>query len=243
MSIVTGVILLVVVRYTTPQRWVETARARMTSAIYETRLFLDDPKRVLIAQGRLLAWSAAYITTMLPAFVVVAVPLGLLYLHLDARHGLLPLPMNRDFVVRVELVEGRDPGTVSLGALPEGITATAAPVRSAALGRVYFRLRATREGAFELPLRTGDTTTSKRLVASTGDRPATAVSPVRGGGLALLWLATLEPPLDGTGPIASVSVAHEGRTDTWLGMPWWLYWLLVATLAALVLKKPLRVTL
>jgi hypothetical protein len=47
LSVASGVLMLWVVGKTTPQRRVEIARARMASAIYEMRLFLDSPGRIL----------------------------------------------------------------------------------------------------------------------------------------------------------------------------------------------------
>jgi hypothetical protein len=45
--------------------------------------------------------------------------------------------------------------------------------------------------------------------------------------------------------VSAVSVAYPQAEQHWLGMeiPWWLYWLLLATVAALVLKRPLEVAL
>ena len=47
------------------------------------------------------------------------------------------------------------------------------------------------------------------------------------------------------GPIASIAVEHPAADTSWLplSMPWWGYWLIVATVAALDLRKPLGVTL
>jgi hypothetical protein len=40
-----------------------------------------------------------------------------------------------------------------------------------------------------------------------------------------------------------VTVLHPPRPGAWLGMPWWLYALLVATLVAFAVKRPAGVEL
>jgi len=237
LAVLTGLGLLFVVRFTTPQKLVERARARMGSAIYETRLFMDYPKRVLIAQGRLILWSFIYISTMLPAFLLASVPLGLLFLHLDARHGLLPLPVGETVVLRVDTESSsRDP--VTLGALPEGVVAVGESVHLDGQPTTYFGLRLQHAGQFRIAVRVGAQSVEKDLVATRG----AIMAPARARGSDLLVSEGAERPLP-DGAISSIRVAHESRHDTWVGMPWWLYWLLAATLAALILKKPLGVEL
>ena len=58
------------------------ARAQMASAIFEMRLYLDHPVQLLRAQGRLVGWSVLYVAFLLPSMVVLAVPLGLLFVPL-----------------------------------------------------------------------------------------------------------------------------------------------------------------
>ena len=113
-SLLTGATMLWIVGRVTPQKWVGKSRDRMVSAIYETRLFLDNPGRVLLAQGRLLFWSLVYIGTMLPALLLLAVPLGMGFLHLDARFGFKPLSKHDHPVVMVVTKDAQVARQVSL---------------------------------------------------------------------------------------------------------------------------------
>lgn len=237
LAVITGVVLLLLVRTTTPQRFVDRARNRMTSAVYETRLFLNDPGRLIKAQGRLVVWSFVYVAAMLPAFVLAAVPMGLYYLHLEGRYGKAPVALGAPLVLRVDYAEGRAPADLALN-LPQGVRLTAGPVGVPHLARVYFRLEVQRPGVYDLQLRAGGETLSKRLVAARG----TPVSDTRGRGFAALFEQSLEPSLP-AGAIEKLSLIHPDRTDTWLRMPWWMYWMVGATVAALALRKPLGVAL
>lgn len=227
---VTGLVMLVVVRRTSPQRLIGRARAQMAAALYEMRLYLDHPGRVLAAQGRMIGWTVVYLACLLPSLLVLAAPLGLLYLHLEIRHGVAPLPAPSTIVLRVELAEGASTRDVTLE--PRGDVRITARVRADDEPAVYARLAIGGPGAHEVIVRAGGVAVSKRLDAAPG---ADVVSPERRAGLAHAWTLGAEPPID-DGPIRALSVAHPDRDST-LPVPWWLYWLAAATVVALALRR------
>jgi len=240
-SILSGAGMLWVVGKTTPQKALERARDRLAAGIYEVRLFLDAPRRVLGAQVGMIKWSIIYVGLVIPALLVMAIPLGLFYLHLETRHGLAPLPVGEPLVVRVDLADGADGRQVSASEMSSDVIPTAPPLYDADRQRVYLRVEVQRPGTHELELRIGEHAITKRLVAAAGE-PA---SPERTRGAALFIAATDEPPLAPDGPIEQISVAHAAAETTYLGvpMPWWLFWLGIATIAALALRRPMGIVL
>jgi hypothetical protein len=242
LSVVSGAFMLWVVGKTTPQRRVEIARARMASAIYEMRLFLDSPVRIVRSQVRMLGWSFAYIGYMLPAFAILTLPLGLLFLHMEARYGQAALPAGVPIVITVSMEPGSDLAGIAPGELPQGVRVTAPPLRVVDESRVYLRAVIDQPGTYALPVRVGNAVVEKRLVA---DPAATEMNAERCRGACLLASYGDEDPLPGDLGIASIAVEHPDADQAWvpLGMPWWLYWLLVATVAALALRRPMNVTL
>jgi hypothetical protein len=241
-SLVSGAFMLWVVGKTTPQRRVEIARARMASAIYEMRLFLDSPGRILRSQARMLGWSFAYIGYMLPAFLILTVPLGPLFLHMHARYGQAALPTGVPIAITVRMEPGRDLAQIAPGELPAGVRVTAPPLRVLDEDRVYLRAVIDTPGTYALPVRVGGAIVAKRLVA---DPAAQEMNAERCRGLCLLESLGDEAPLPGELGVASIAVEHPDADASWLplGMPWWAYWLLLATVAALALRRPMNVTL
>jgi hypothetical protein len=232
----TALVMLAVVRRTTPQRLVVRARSRIAASIYEMRLYLDDPRAVLAAQGRLVGWSAVYLACILPAAIVLVVPLGLLYLELEVRHGLAPFAPPADVVVRVELADPRSSPDVVVE--PLGTAAVTAVVRSPVEGAVYARVAIARPGTHHVIARLGRDAVAKQIVADPG---AAVVVPERRGGIARLWTLGTEPP-PASDAIVGVSVQHPER-DARLPVPWWAYWLGLSIGFALLLRRRLGVAL
>ncbi|MEM9492643.1 MAG: hypothetical protein AAGC55_26080, partial [Myxococcota bacterium] len=137
------------------------------------------------------------------------------------------------------------PGPLGVAELPAdaGFAVTAPPLYDEQEQRVYLRIRIDRPGTYELPIQVGaGPPVLKRLSA---DPDAVSVSPQRASGLAAWWNYGDEPVLDTDGPIRAISLDHPALPQSWLGtpMPWWVYWLLVATIAALLLRRPMDVAL
>jgi hypothetical protein len=239
LSLLSGVGMLWVVGKTTPQKLVERSRNRMDSAIYEIRLFIDSPKWVLRSLGRLMSHSLLYIAFMLPAFVILAVPLGTMYLSLEARHGLDAVELEKPFVVTVELAHGVDGRTLE-AQVPAGLELTAPPMYVASKPALYLRMVAHEARTHTLKLAIDGATIRKEIVSDPG---ATQVSPERASGLDLLLSYGAEAGL--SGPVTSISVPHPTKTTSYLGidMPWWLWWLLLMMVSAFGLRKQLGVAL
>lgn len=239
-SLASGVFMLWVVGKTTPQKRIESSRNKMASAIYEIRLFLDSPKRVLISLGRLLYSSFAYVGWMLPAFVVLILPLGLLYLHLEVRHGLDALPTGRPFVVAVDLAEGAKGRSLKVPGEQDGLEITAPPVVVEDEGRAFLRVVAREKGVLKLRFEVEGATVTKSIVT---DPEALQMAPERSSESGL-WLSFgSEERLDG--PVSAISVLHPARDTRYLGiaMPWWVYWMVLSMVAAFGLRKPMKVAI
>ncbi len=242
-SVVSGLLMLLVVGKATPQARLKHAREQMSSAIYELRIFLDNPRRIFVAQGRLVLWSLNYLAYLLPAFALLLPVLALLFAPLEIRYGLTPLSPGTDALVRVDL---RAPLAAAEQATVEGGTAVrlvAPPVLVADERVLYLRLGILEKGLHRVRISAPGWQVEKILSAEGGgDRP---VSAERRAGLGQLFALGNEPPLPSDGPVAAVVVTHLEREQSWAGieMPWWIFWLLVATVVALAFKKRFGVTL
>lgn len=230
-SLVSGVLALYVVKWTTDQSALGRARDQLASAVLEVRLFLDSPRRVWRAQGRVVAWTGRYMARAMPALLLMIIPFTLAFMHLLVRHEVAPLPVGEDALVKVE-------GTTADVSLevPDGVVATAPMFRGKG-PTWYARVRPERAGRHELAFRVGGDVVTKLLVVGTGR----VSSPERRGGVAGLWALGTEDAAPVS--VTRISVEHPPADRTWLGMPWWMVWLVASTGFALALRRPLGVVI
>lgn len=240
MTVITSVLMLAVVARVTPQKRIEVARRRIDASIYEMRLFIDSPRRIFAAQGGMLKATGVYLVCLLPAAVVLTIPLGLLYLSLDARYSIAPAAAGEPLVVDVSYDGDFDGYDIDVGPLPAGLAVTAPPVVDAERHRVSIRVDVHDAGSYELPIRAGDHQIDKRIDARA---TASGVSPTRRRGLGVLWVAGAERPIDGGSPVSEITARYVSAGNSWLYMPWWLFWLVASTVLALALRRPMRVAL
>ena len=143
-AVATALLMIVAVKRVSPQRLIVRARDRMAAAIYEMRLFLDSPGRLLRAQGGSSGWLVVYLLALLPSMLALAPALGLLYLHLEVRHGLAPIAVPATVVMRIALADGVDGDAMRISPDP-GASLTAPLVYAADEATVYARLRIHRD--------------------------------------------------------------------------------------------------
>lgn len=244
-SVVSGLLMLVVLARMMKPSVLERARDQMAAAVYELRLFIDSPRRVISAQSRLIWWNLRYTWGLAPAVLVLTPPLGLLYAHLEVRYGYAPVEVAQPLVVRVELATGVDPagiepepGLTDRDASPLAVTAPPLWIEDE---RIFLiRVEARTAGAHELALDTPAGPVTKRIVA--GDAAA-RTSPERVAGMAQWWAMTDEPPIPDEAGITVISIDHAPDAVTWFGLalPWWGWWLILSTLTVVVLRKPFGV--
>jgi hypothetical protein len=241
-AVVSGLLMLLLVGKVTPQGRLKHAREQMSSAIYELRLYLDSPRRIFVAQGRLVLWSLNYLAYLLPAFAVLLPILALLYAPLEVRYGLAPLEAE-SALVRIDL---REPLPAAEQAKVDGgtnVKLAAPPVLLPDERVLYLRLGIAERGLHRVRIEVGGWQVEKRISAE--NSPDGEVSAERRAGLSHLFALGNEPPLPSDGPVSAVVVSHDPRDLSFVGleMPWWVFWLVVATVVALAFKKRLGVTL
>ncbi len=238
-SALCGVVALWVVGLVLPACKLRRSRDRMLAALYELRLYFDSPRRVFGAQGRMIGWSLIYTAWIGLPMLVLAIPFGLLFLHLEARHGLDPLPTNQPILMRVDIDEACDGKTVEIEP-GDGVTIETPPLYDRRADAVYQTVSVAEPGDYEVVVDGCGVRESKRLDAQVRDG---SYSPARVGQVAMLWSLTDEAPL--SGPIERIKVEHPAADQIWFGvaMAWWIYWLIATTVVAMALQKPMRVEL
>jgi len=246
-----GIGLLWLFKLVTPQQRLAAARRRVTGLILELGLWQDDLRTLLRIQGELLAANGRYLLTSLPSLLVLVPIFLVIVLQLEGRFGCRAPRPGETLLVAVELAEAAPAAALDGLALEvgPGLAVDAGPVRDRQRRSVWWRVRATdavaggdrsAAGGPALAVVLDGERWTKRLAER---RPLAGLTPVRerpGWRAALLHPA--EPPLPADAPLRRITAALPRAGGTWLGLPAWLWWFVLVSLAAgLAVKNVLHV--
>lgn len=243
LSVITAAWALLLFKWTTPQKRLDTTRDRLFGHIYEMGLYQDHLGVLARIQGRLALANLRYLSLTLPALLALMLPMILTLGQLDGRFGLRPLHVGEETVLTVTLQDGHQSEATSVALEPPaGVRVAAGPVRNQRTGTVSWRLATTAEGPQRLQFtREGRPIGTYTLPVGEGldllhDRTETSVWNL------LLFPGSLEvQEADG---LAAVSVQWPERHTSYLGVElhWLLAFMVFSLVGGLLLKGPLRVS-
>lgn len=208
LAVATAIVALLVFRRISNQKGIRKAKDRIGAHVLEIRLFPDQLSVVGRAYLAMLGSLFVYLRHSLRPVTVLFVPLFLLFVQMEAYFEHTPLPVSTNFLVRAVVVEGQDVNGLQIET-PSGLALTAPPVHIADEREVDWRLRAEKEGEYEVRVRLGGTDYTKRIVAGSGLRRVN--SERRRGGIWETLLSQAEPPLPKDRAVESIEVQYPLR--------------------------------
>ncbi|MGE0815306.1 MAG: hypothetical protein AB7O28_13415 [Vicinamibacterales bacterium] len=244
-ALATALVVLGVMRYTSNQAALASVKRRIHASLLEMRLFNDDVRALVRAQGEVLAQNALYIGHSLVPLVVTAVPLAFAIAQLQAYYGYTGLRPNVETTITIELTSALPAGTLPRLVAPT-LDPAGPPRYFPSLRQVVWRVEPRAPGVHDVAIQMdGAAPVTKSLYVSPGDATARR-SPFRDtGGLVSQLLYPSEPPLDPAGPIAAIRLDYPERTLAVAGfeMHWLILYVAASFVFVLLLRKPLGVVI
>jgi len=248
-SVLAGIALLILYKYTSPQKRIKRIKDQIKADLLEIRLYKDEFSVLTGAIGRLFGRNIpVYLGCNLIPFAPLIVVVLPLLVQLDARYGFEPLRAGDKVVVEIVLKDGLDPmqrGGVSLE-LPEGLVNEVGPVRIPAKNEVAYRARVDRKGTYDLKIAVGGEQYHKVLVAEDG---ASSISRARfnAGRTWDAFFHPVETPWPATSAIEAVKLKTHERADM-VGIdgdlfPWLWVFCIVGLAFGFALKGVLKVNI
>jgi len=238
---VAGVAMALVFRYTSRQRRLGRAVELCRAQVLAIKLYKDDPVVMFRSLGSLLKYTGLRLWYCLPPLVVMAVPLVLLLTQLARWYEYCPLTPGRSAVVELQVAEKDWPNWKNASLkTPEQVVVAAGPVRDDLQRAVYWRIRANGQTPAIIRCELQSEAFGKRVAMAADRDMLSPVSPRRPGAD---WLDRLlhpgDPGFAAASPVRGFVVHHERRATPLFGLdvPWWLTFVLVSMLAA-VLARP-----
>ena len=246
-SLVTAIFMLIVFKRTSNQAALAEAKRRIHAGLFEIRLFNDDLRAILRAQGEILRTNLTYLKLSLVPMVWILPPLVLVIAQLQFHYGYEGLRAGDTTLLEVDLkpdaVADGDRPRATLD-LPPGLRAEGGEVWIPSQSQLAWRLAAEDDGDFEIGVEIDGLPPVTKRVRVT-DRTV-RLSPIR---VDRRFLAQLiypaEPPLPGEGPVHAIHLRYPDRAVTVLGigMHWMIPFFVLSIAFAFALRGWLKVTI
>jgi hypothetical protein len=176
-SLAAAVAMLLVFKKTSNQARLEAVKRQIHACLFELRLFSDDLPAILRAQGEILGHNLRYLGLSIVPMLVMLVPLVFVIAQLQFHYGYRGFRPSEDFLVKVQLKEGRaDARPQASIEAPDGVAVVTPPVWIAGERELAWRLRAQEWGDYDLKVRLDGREYAKTAQVSRGVRRR---SPVR----------------------------------------------------------------
>jgi hypothetical protein len=242
-AIVSGVLLLIVFKYTSNQRAIKRVKDDIKANLLALKLFKDSAGVALRAQGQILLGAFWLLLFSLIPMLVMLVPVLLILGQLALCYQARPLQVGEEAVVTVKLASGAsaDPSYIELEPT-DAVQTTLGPVHLWSKHEVCWNIRARQNGYHRLAFHLGQETGEKELAIGDGFMRVSKLRP------AYHWLDTLlnpqEKPFDPDSPIQSIEIDYPQRSSWTCGTDWWVfYWFAVSMVAGFCVRRPLNVNI
>jgi len=238
---VTGVLLLVVFKYTSNQRAIKRVRDDIDAHVLALKLFKDSASVTLRAQGRLLHGACRLFVLAIVPILVMIVPVCLILGQLALWYQFRPLGVGEEAVITLALNEDRAPEVPDVILRPcGGIETLVGPVRVQSQREVCWNVKAKASGYYCLEFQAGLQTAVKELAIGDDFMRVSRLRP------AWHWsdilLNPYEKPFRPESAVRSIEIDYPRRASWTSGTDSWVvYWFVVSMIAALCFRRMLKV--
>jgi hypothetical protein len=238
---VTGVLLLVVFKYTSNQRAIERVRHDIDANLLALKLFKDSIPVTLRAQGRLMMGAGRLLVLALVPTAVMIVPVTLALGQLSLWYQQRPLRVGEEAVVTLALNGDADAPFPEVTLRPtDAVETTVGPVRVLSKREVCWNIKARESGTHRLAFQVDGRTVNKELAVGDGYLRVSARRPAWVWSEALMYPA--EGPLSPDSAVRSIEIAYPERPSWVSGTDWWVvFWFGVSLAVAFCFRRVLGV--
>ena len=247
LGILTGIAILPVFGRFSNTEGIALAKRRISAALYEFRLFGDEPRLVFRAQGQLLLWNARYLGWMLKPTVIILLPILALMMLMDTVYGHRPLQVGENTLVTARVADNVDLNKVSPELRGSNIAVETPSVRLADQHKVMWGVRATAVGKDSLWLSLpGSDAANNSAQKSVDVGPGLNILSDRR--VSSLWDWLVHPGeklLPNNNAFRWIGVQYPDAEVNLLGfgIPWIVWFVVVSWITAFALRKPFGVVI
>jgi len=242
-SAATGVLLLVVFKYTSNQQAIKRVRDDIKAHLLALKLFKDSTSVTLRAQGRVFSGAFRLMLLAVVPMLVMIVPVCLLLGQLALWYQSRPLRVGEESVITLKLGGNAESSWPDVHLEPTpAAEVVVGPVRVLSQREICWRVRARKDGYHRMLFQVDQQTSEKDLAIGDGFM---RVSRKRPG---WNWLDNLlypwERPFHPDSPVGWIEIEYPDRESYISGTDWWVvYWFVMSMVAALCFRPFLNVNI
>ncbi len=247
-SVITGILMLIVFRYTSDQKGIKRAKNLVKAHFLATRLYKDDIAQMLATMKNIIVSNLFYMSKSVKPMLFMLVPVGLVLIQLDSRYEHRPFKVGESTVITVRQQTSDEANTTSLDALakislsaPSGIKIETPAIRIPGKAEVSWRIKMEQEGSFDLLINDAGREFQKRVFVSNA---LTALSPSKDRkSFSASLFSPAEPSLPSDAPVESIMLTYPKRDlKLWgIGFHWLLGFFVLSLIAGFALKGVFKV--
>ena len=168
-SVLTGVIMLVLFKWSSDQNRIEKTKERMKGHLLELLLYRDDIRLSLSGLKDLLVRNLQYIFFVMKSMIFIIPPTMIILVQLAVRFESRPFHVGEKSIVSIQLDDRVDPQNVVMEA-EVGVSVETHPLRILDTKQVYWRIQTEQEGTWMLRWHYDSQTVEQRVFVGTAQR-------------------------------------------------------------------------
>ena len=236
-----GLVFIPVFKYFSNQRAVSAIRDRISADLLAIRIFKDNPRVMVRAQGRILFGSLRLLWHTLPSLLIMIVPVSFLLTQMSGWYQFRPLLTDEPAVITVKTHSEQSQllSDIRLKTSPD-VEILAGPVRIETQNELAWKVVGRRVGLFPLYFQTHVGMITKELSVGENSFPVSVKIPERALGDVLLYPLESPPP-EGMS-IRSITVTYgDPFVDPLVRFDWLVVFCIVSLTIFWVFKRFFRV--
>ena len=151
-SVITGILMLMVFRYTSDQKGIKKSKNLVKAHFLAIRLYKDDISQMLTTIKNIIVSNLLYMSKSIKPMLFMLIPVGLVLIQLDSRYEHRPFKVGESTIVTVRLGSVSSDlqalSNLSLSA-PDGIKIETPVVRIPGKSEACWRIRMEKEGSYD----------------------------------------------------------------------------------------------
>ena len=242
-SAATGVLLLVIFKYTSNQQAIRRVRDDIKAHLLALKLFKDSTSVTFRAQGRVFWGAFRLMMLAIVPMLVMVVPVCLLLAQLALWYQSRPLQVGEEAVISVKLGDDGESSWPNVQLEPASAAAVeVGPVRVLSKREFCWRVIARENGYHSMQFQVNQQAIEKELAIGEGFMRLSKKRP--GWSWSEAVLHPWEQPFAPDSVVESIEIDYPDRQSYVHGTDWWVgYWFVMSMVAAFCFRPFLKVNI